>query len=195
MARNLIDMIQPVQAVPDNTKQEVWQVFGDKSQEGDTMKANALSALKNAGLTEEDILGLVMGSASGTGTISPTPQVVKGGLGGLENVAMGGMGAMKALKGLSGKGLKGLAGKIGSKMKFPQGSGAPQSPGMSADTPAFIRKALDKKMNPIQQMQDEKQTRSIIQQSIQQLMHPNTVIKEEGIKKTLKGMRKTGIRG
>ena len=172
--KKLQAMIQPKTAVPDNTKQQAFEVFNDKSQEGDTIKANALGSLKQMGLSEEDILGIVMGS-------------VGGGVG-------AGKGIMGALKGLKG-GLKGLAGKIGSKAKFPKGYGASQSPGASPDTPAFIRKALDKKMNPIEQMKNEKQTRATIQQSIQQLMKPNTVIKEEGIQKALKGTRKTGIRG
>ena len=167
------EMIQPNTTVPDNTRHEAYQVFGEKSVEGNEMQRNALKMLTDAGMTEEDILGMVMGSVGGGGA---------------------GKGVMGALKGMGGK-LKGLTGKIGSKVKFPQGYGAPQSPGTSADTPAFIRKALDKKMNPIEQMKNEKQTRATIQQSIQQLMKPNTVIKEEGIKKSLKGMRKVGIRG
>ena len=165
-------MIQPNASTPDNTKQQAFEVFNDKSQEGDTIKINALNVLKDAGMTEEDILGMVMGSVGGGA----------------------GTGVMGALKGLKG-GIKGLAGKIGSKAKFPKGYGAPQSPSQSPDTPAFIRKALDKEMSPLQQIQNEQKTRSTIQQAIKQLMNPNTVIKEEGIKKTLKGMRKTGIRG
>ncbi len=170
--KKIQEMIQPNASTPDNTKQQAFEVFNDKSQEGDTIKSNALNALKEAGMTEEDILGMVMGSVGGGA----------------------GTGVMGALKGLKG-GLKGLAGKIGSKAKFPKGYGAPQSPSQSPDTPAFIRKALDKEMSPLQQIQNEQKTRSTIQQAIKQLMNPNTVIKEEGIKKTLKGMRKTGIRG
>ena len=168
-------MIQPKAVVPDNTRHEAWQVFSDKSQEGDTMKENALGSLKKAGLTEEDILGLVMGSVGGGGA---------------------GRGVMQALKGMAGRGgFKGLAGKIGSKMRFPQGYGAPQSPGSPSQMPAFARKAVDNRMNPMQQMQNEGRVRSIIQESIDQLMKPNTVIKKEGVQKALKGMRKVGIRG
>ena len=166
-------MIQPKAAVPDNTKQQVFEVFNDKSQEGDTIKTNALSALKQAGMTEEDILGMVMGSVGGGGA---------------------GKGVMGALKGMGGK-LKGLTGKIGSKAKFPQGYGAPQSPGQSPELPSFIRKSMEKQNNPLQLLQKEQQTRGTIQEAIKQLMNPNTVIREEGIKKSLKGMRKTGIRG
>ena len=189
-------LLKPKIAVPDNTKQEVWQVFADKSQEADTMKINALNSLKQAGLTEQDILGLVMGSQNiQMGAMNPTPQTVKGGLGALENFTMGGMGGiLKSLKGMRG-GLGRLAGKMGSKMKFPQGYGAPQSPGTYPRTPPFAQKAVNKQINPMQQFQNEEKVRSIIQESIDQLMKPNTVVKEEGIKKTLKGMRKTGIRG
>jgi len=174
--KKIQEMIQPKAAVPDNTKQHAFEVFNDKSQEGDTIKANALGALKSAGMTEEDILGMVMGSVGGAGKLK---------------------GVMGALKGIGG-GLKGLAGKIGSKAKFPKGYGAPQSPDVfrskgAPEVPAFIRKALDKKMNPIEQIQNEEKTRATIQQAIQQLMKPNTVIKEEGIKKALTGMRKTGV--
>ena len=172
--KKLQAMIQPKAAVPDNTKQNVFEVFADKSQEGDTIKTNALGSLKQAGLTEEDILGIVMGS-------------VGGGVG-------AGRGIMGALKGIGGK-LKGLTGKIGSKAKFPQGYGAPQSPGQSPELPSFIRKSMEKQNNPLQLLKKEQQTRSTIQQAIKQLMNPNTVIREEGIKKSLKGMRKTGIRG
>ena len=167
-------MIQPNVAVPDNTKQQVFEVFADKSKEGDAIKENALNLLTNIGFTEEDILELAMGSVGGGG-------------------ASGGI--MKALKGMRGSGLKGLAGKIGAKAKFPQGYGAPQSPGASADTPAFLRKALDKQMNPIEQMQNESKVRSKIQEAIRSLMNPNTVIKKEGIKPSPQGMRKVGIRG
>ena len=169
--KKIQEMIQPKASVPDNTKQQAFEVFNDKSQEGDTIKNNALISLKNLGMTEEDILGIAMGSVGGAGKLK---------------------GVMGALKGIGG-GLKGLAGKIGSKAKFPKGYGAPQSPRVPSDTPAFIRKALDKKMNPIEQMQNEQKTRATIKQAIQQLMKPNTVSKEEGIKKTLKGMRKTGV--
>ena len=168
------EMIQPITAVPDNTRHEAYQIFGEKSVEGNEMQNNALKMLTNAGMTEEDILSIVMGS-------------VGGGIG-------AGKGIMGALKGLGG-GVGRLAGKIGSKAKFPKGYGAPQSPGQSPELPTFIRKTLDKQMNPMQQMQNEGRVRSIIQESIDQLMKPNTVIKEEGVKKTLKGMRKTGIRG
>ena len=173
--KKLQEMIQPKSAVPDNTKNQGFEVFGDKSQEGDIIKENAFKALAEAGMTEEDILGMVMGS-------------VGGGAGGA------GKGVMGALKGIGG-GIKGLAGKIGSKAKFPQGYGAPQSPGQSPELPAFIRKSMEKQNNPLQQLQKEQQTRGTIQQAIKQLMNPNTVIREEGIKKSLKGMRKTGIRG
>ena len=105
-----------------------------------------------------------------------------------------GRGIMGALKGIGGK-LKGLTGKIGSKAKFPQGYGAPQSPGQSPELPSFIRKSMEKQNNPLQLLKKEQQTRGTIQQAIKQLMNPNTVIREEGIKKSLKGMRKTGIRG
>ena len=171
--KKLQEMIQPKASMPDNTKQQVFEVFNDKSQEGDTIKTNALSALKQVGMTEEDILGLVMGSVGGGGA---------------------GKGVMGALKGM-GSGLKGLTGKIGSKAKFPQGYGAPQSPGQSPELPAFIRKSMEKQNNPLQLLQKEQQTRGTIQEAIKQLMNPNTVIREEGIKKGLKGMRKTGIRG
>ena len=170
--KKLQAMIQPNTAVPDNTKQQVFEVFADKSQEGDTIKTNALGSLKQAGLTEEDILGIVMGS-------------VGGGVG-------AGRGIMGALKGIGGK-LKGLTGKIGSKAKFPQGYGAPQSPGQSPELPSFIRKSMEKQNNPLQLLKKEQQTRSTIQQAIKQLMNPNTVIREEGIKKGAKaGMRQFG---
>ena len=190
------EMIQPNATIPDNTKHEAYQVFGEKSVEGNELQRNALKMLTDAGMTEEDILGMVMGSQNTQmGAMNPTPQTVKGGLGVLENISPAGMGGvLKSLKGLGG-GLKGLAGKIGSKAKFPKGYGAPQSPGQSPELPTFIRITLDKQMNPMQQMQNEQQTRSTIQRAIQQLMNPNTVIKEEDIQKALKGMRKTGIRG
>jgi len=155
--------IKPVDAAPDNTRHEGYQVFGEKSVEGEKLQQIARATLAKAGLTEEDILGLVMGTAGG-----------------------GGGGALKALKGLKG-GLKGLAGKIGSKMKFPKGHGAPQSPGAPKELPAFIRKHMDKvEPNPLKQEAIKQQE---IRVALNQLMNPNTVIKEEGIKK---GMRQFG---
>tara|TARA_R110002096_G_scaffold321096_1_gene515185 strand:+ start:607 stop:1242 length:636 start_codon:yes stop_codon:yes gene_type:complete len=169
--KKLQAMIQPKAAVPDNTKQNVFEVFADKSQEGDTIKNNALSSLKQAGMTEEDILGMVMGSVGG---------------------GAAGKGVMGALKGIGGK-LKGLTGKIGSKAKFPQGYGAPQSPGQSPELPSFIRKSMEKQNNPLQLLKKEEETVGGIQAAIKQLMNPNTVIREEGIKKGAKaGMRQFG---
>jgi len=157
------------EAVPDNTRNEAFQVFGEKSNEGDTIRENAVNILNEAGLSEEDILALVMGSAGGVPSM--------------------GKGIMKTLKGLGG-GLKGLAGKVKSKMKFPEGYGAPQSPKQAPELPAFIRKQLDKvEPNPLKQEAIKQQE---IRKALDQLMQPNTVIKEEGIKK---GMRKVGIRG
>ena len=34
--------VQPVEAVPDNTRNEAFQVFGEKSVEGNNIQANAL---------------------------------------------------------------------------------------------------------------------------------------------------------
>ena len=106
--KKIQEMIQPKATVPDNTRQQAFEVFNDKSQEGDTIKNNALISLKNLGMTEEDILGIAMGSVGGAGKLK---------------------GVMGALKGIGG-GLKGLAGKIGSKAKFPKSSSGLQK-GMS----------------------------------------------------------------
>ena len=168
----LQEMIQPKAAMPDNTRQEAWQVFTDKSQEADTMKINASNILKSQGLTEQDILDIVMGMSG----------------------APSGAGILKSLKGLGG-GLKGLIGKIGSKAKFPRGYVAPQPSRSPIETPAFARKAVNERMSPREQIQNEQQVRTIIQESIDQLMKPNTVVKKEGVQKALKGMRKVGIRG
>ena len=98
------EMIQPKTAVPDNTRHEAYQVFGEKSVEGNEMQNNALKMLTNAGMTEEDILGMAMNSQNTQmGAMNPTPQTVKGGLGALEHFTMGGMGGvLKSLKGLGG---------------------------------------------------------------------------------------------
>jgi hypothetical protein len=162
--KELRKKIQPTEAVPDNTRNDAFQVFGEKSVEGNKIQENALSMLKDRGLTEEDILDLVMG-------VSGAPS---------------GAGVLKSLKGISG-GLKGLAGKIGSKMKFPKGYGAPQSPGKAPETPSFIKKHLNKvEPDPFKQEAIKQQE---IRNALNQLMNPNTVIKEEGIKK---GMRQFG---
>ena len=159
--------MQPKSAAPDNTKTEVFQVFGEKSKDGQTIAENAQKMLANAGMTENDLMSMVMGSAGG---------------------GMGGGGIMKSLKGLGG-GLKGLAGKIGGKGNFPQGYGAPQSPSPPKELPAFIRKRIQEAQpNPLQQEAIKQQQ---IKQALDQLFKPNTVIKPEGIK----GMRKVGVRG
>ena len=163
--KKIQEMIQPKASVPDNTKQQAFEVFNDKSQEGDTIKNNALISLKNLGMTEEDILGIAMGSVGGAGKLK---------------------GVMGALKGIGG-GLKGLAGKIGSKAKFPKGYGAPQSPRETPKLPTFIQNKLNKaEPNPFKQEAIKQQE---IRKALNQLMQPNTVIKEEGIKK---GMRQFG---
>ena len=167
--KKIQEMIKPKSAVPDNTRNMGYEVFGDKSQEGDTIKTNALATLKEAGMTEEDILAMVMGGVGGA--------------------SGAGKGIMGALKGMGGK-LKGLTGKIGSKAKFPEGYGAPQSPGQSPQLPSFIRKSMEKNQNnPLQQLKKEQETTANIQAAIKQLMNPNTVVREEGIKK---GMRQFG---
>ena len=156
--------VQPVEAVPDNTRNEAFQVFGEKSVEGNNIQANALKFLTDRGMNEEDILNLVMG-------VSGVPS---------------GGGIMKALKGVGGK-LKGLASKLNSKRKFPVGHGAPQSPRETPKLPTFIQNKLNKaEPNPFKQEAIKQQE---IRKALNQLMQPNTVIKEEGIKK---GMRQFG---
>ena len=49
------EMIQPNTTVPDNTRHEAYQVFGEKSVEGSEMQINASKLLKQMGMTEEDI--------------------------------------------------------------------------------------------------------------------------------------------
>tara|TARA_R100001198_G_C5177295_1_gene175483 strand:- start:104 stop:691 length:588 start_codon:yes stop_codon:yes gene_type:complete len=155
------------EAAPDNTRNEAFQVFGEKSAEGNKIQENASKMFKDMGMSEQDILNLVMG-------VTPMGAVGAAGKG------------MSALKGL-GKGLKGLVGKIKSKVKFPEGYNAPQSPGKTSELPAFIRKQLDKvEPNPLKQEAIKQQE---IRKALDQLMQPNTVVKEEGIKK---GMRQFG---
>tara|TARA_R100000315_G_scaffold58456_1_gene33586 strand:+ start:298 stop:1053 length:756 start_codon:yes stop_codon:yes gene_type:complete len=163
--KQLQKMISPKTATPDNTKNEAFQVFGEKSDEGTQLQQNALSILNEAGLTEEDILNLVMGSVGSVGSAK---------------------GVMGALKGMKSK-AKNLLETMKSKSKFPEGYGAPQSPTPPKELPAFIRKRLDEvEPNPFKQ---EAIKQEEIRNALNQLMKPNTVVRPEGIKK---GMRQFG---
>ena len=162
MTHDLLNLIQPVSAVSerDNAHSEIDM----KIMENDLY--NITQGFQNA-----------LQYSPSTGAINPTPQTVKGGLGPLEAfspVGMGGMGIMKALKGLIGRGgVKGLAGKIGSKMKFPQGFGATQSPRPTQGLPPFIRNPLSEKYpNPLQR---EKFRRKEIQAVLDNIFNRNPI--------------------